>query len=237
MGAAQTDTRLPRLPRLHALLAPHLRPRTPQQTETARVIRRWGGRYDAESRGALAWELLVGHLLRRLRKEADFARYSAIWTARTLLTDDFERLPDRLLAPALALALRQATAGLRRHGTWGAVHRLRIAHPLARLPVVGRRYAVTFPSGGSNETLDHSGHGPVTGRHVSSFGSCARHVSDLSDPDGNEFVLLGGQDGWLGSTTFADQIMLWQEGRRMTIPLDPSTATDSFPHFTALQPG
>ncbi len=236
MRASQTDTRLPALPQLHALLVPHLSPRTAQQAETARIIRYWGGRYDEESRGALAWELLVGHLLRALRKDADFARYSAIWTAQALLTEDFERLPDALLRPALGLALRRATAGLRRFRTWGAVHRLRLAHPMAQLPVVGRRYAVTMPSGGSNDTLDKSGHGPVTGRHMSEFGSCARHVSDLADPDANEFVLLGGQDGWVGSTTFADQVVLWREGRRMTIPLDPEAATESFPHVTVLRP-
>ena len=234
--AAQTDTRVPALPRLHAVLAPRLAPRTQQQAETARLIRRWGGRYDEESRGALAWELLVGHLLRGLRKDADFARYSAIWTARTLLTEDIEQVPDALLRPALALALRQATAGVRRFKTWGGVHRLRLAHPFARLPLAGARYVIDLPSGGSNDTLDKSGHDPVTGRHVSTFGSCARHVSDLADPDRNEFVLLGGQDGWLGSTTFADQVTLWREGRRMTIPLDPARAGADYPHRTVLTP-
>ena len=236
MRAAQTDVRVPALPRLHGLLVPRLKPRTVQQDETAWVIRRWGGRYDTESQGALAWELLVGHTLRILRKDADFARYSAIWTPRLLLAEDFDRLPDTLLLPALAVALRCAAAGLRRFGTWGAAHSIRLAHPMAHLPLAGRRYAVEFPSGGGNETLDASGHPPVTGRHASGFGSCARHVSDLADPNANEFVLLGGQDGWLGSTTFADQVTLWREGRRMTIPLDPAAATDSFPHVTVLQP-
>jgi penicillin amidase len=236
LRAAQTDMRLPALPQLHAALIPHLVPRTAQQAVTVQAIRHWGGRYDAESRGALAYELLVGHLVRALRKDADFARYSAIWTARTLLTEDIERLPRALLRPALALALRQATAGLRRFGTWGEVHRLRIAHPLAHLPLAGRRYAVTVPSGGSNDTLDKSGHPPVTGRHFADFGSCARHVSDLADPNANEFVLLGGQDGWPGSTTFTDQIALWQEGHRITIPLDPDAAPDLYPHVTVLRP-
>ncbi len=236
MRATQTDMRMPALPRLHAILTPHLAPRTAQQTATVHLIQNWGGRYDAESRGALAYELLIGHLVRALGKNADFARYSAIWTARALLTEDFERLPPALLKPALALALRQATAGLRRFGTWGAVHRLRIAHPLAHLPIAGRRYAVTIPSGGSNDTLDKSGHAPVTGRHVADFGACARHVSDLADPNANEFVLLGGQDGWPGSTNFADQITLWREGRRMTIPLDPDAAAQTYPHITILRP-
>jgi penicillin amidase len=236
MRATQTDVRLAALPDLHALLAPSLRPRTTRQAEAALLIQRWNGRYNAESRGALAWELLVGHLLRALRRDIDFARYSAIWTARALLTEDIGRVPAARLAPALQVALRQATAGLRRYGAWGGVHHLRLAHPLARLPLVGGRYAVIFPAGGSNDTLDKSGHGPVTGPHASSFGSCARHVSDLGDPNANEFVLLGGQDGWLGSSTFADQVALWRTGRRMTIPLLPEAAAAHFPHVTVLRP-
>ncbi len=236
MRGLQTDVHLPALPDLHGLLAPALRPRTARQAETTRLIRDWDGGYEAASRGALAWELLVGHLVRVLRRERDFARYSAIWTARALLTEDIGRLPAAHLAPALALALRRATAGVRRYGAWGAVHQVRLAHPLARLPGVGRRYAVGFPSGGSNDTLNKSGHGPVTGPHASSFGSCARHVSDLGDPDANEFVLLGGQDGWLGSANFADQVGLWRAGRRMTIPLHPQAAEASFPHVTVLRP-
>ena len=236
LRAAQTDMRLPALPPLHAIVMPHLAPRTAKQAETVYVIRHWGGRYDAESRGALAYELLVGHLVRALGKDAVFARYSAIWTARTLLTEDIARLKPALLRPALALALRQTTTGLRRFKTWGEAHRLRIVHPLARLPLAGRRYAVTVSSGGSNDTLDKSGHAPVTGRHFADFGSCARHISDFADPNANEFLLLGGQDGWLGSTTFADQIALWQEGRRITIPLDPDSAPALYPHVTILRP-
>jgi penicillin amidase len=234
--ATQTDVQLAALPDLHGLLAPALRPRGTAQIKTAYLIQHWDGRYDAESRGALAWELLVGHLLRALRKDADFARYSAIWTARALLTEDIKRLPAAHVARALALALPQAAAGVRRYRTWGAVHHLRLAHPFARLPLVGGRYAITFPAGGSNDTLDKSGHGAVTGRHTSSFGSCARHVSDMADPNANEFVLLGGQDGWLGSANFADQVALWRDGRRMTIPLHPDAAAASFAHVTVLRP-
>ena len=53
-------------------------------------------------------------------------------------------------------------------------------------------------------------HGLVNRRHHSSLGSMARHVSDLSDPDANWFVLLGGQDGWFGAENFADQMPLWR---------------------------
>jgi penicillin G amidase len=236
MRALQTDVQIATLPRLHPILLPALRPRTRMQAATVEILHGWTGTYEADSQGALAWELLLGHLVAALRKHTGFARYSAIWTARLMLTEDIQRLPPGVLAPAVGIALRLATAGLRRYRTWSGAHHVRLAHPLARLPF-GGRHAVQFPAPGGNDTLDKSGHGLVTGRHTSSFGACARHVSDLADPDANEFVLLGGQDGWLGSSTFADQVVLWREGRRMTLPLRPETARARFPDVTVLRPG
>jgi penicillin amidase len=81
-----------------------------------------------------------------------------------------------------------------------------------------------------------TGHGLVSGPHEVSFGSMARHVSDLSDPDANWFVLFGGQDGWLGSANFADQVPLWREGRSIRVPLRPATVAAEFPRTTVLSP-
>jgi acyl-homoserine lactone acylase PvdQ len=43
-------------------------------------------------------------------------------------------------------------------------------------------------------------------------------VLDLADPDANFFILAGGQDGWLGSSTYADQLDLWR-GAYVQLPL------------------
>ena len=116
------------------------------------------------------------------------------------------------------------------------MHRLALRHPLAALPVVGARYATQdLPMPGGNDTLNKTGHGAVRGRHRVTFGACARHVSDMADPDANHFVLLGGQDGWLGSANAADQVALWQAGRAIPVPLRPEPARD-WPHRTALLP-
>jgi penicillin amidase len=103
--------------------------------------------------------------------------------------------------------------------------------------VIGRRYRVgEWPVGGSNETLMKTRHGFSGGRHTVGFGAQARHISDMADTDANFFVLLGGQDGWLGSTTFADQVSLWREGLHVRVPLRPETVEASFPHVTTLTP-
>jgi penicillin amidase len=81
-----------------------------------------------------------------------------------------------------------------------------------------------------------SGHGLVTGPHEVSFGSMARQVSDMADLDANWFTLFGGQDGWLGSAAFADQVPLWRERRGIRMPLRQATVAAEFPRVTVLRP-
>ena len=101
-----------------------------------------------------------------------------------------------MLRDAVATAAPRAA----RYRNWGEVHRLRAAHWLVNLPLLGRAFVLdSFPVGGSRETPMKSGHGLVTGPHEVSFGSMARQVSDMADPDANWFTLFGGQDGWLAA--------------------------------------
>ena len=69
-----------------------------------------------------------------------------------------------------------------------------------------------------------------------SFASTARYISDLADPDANWFVLLGGQDGWLGSTTLVDQAEFYRRGAYIRMPLRPGTVRAEFPLRSTLTP-
>ena len=112
-----------------------------------------------------------------------------------------------------------------------------LAHPLAVLPVVGARYRFADrPIGGSTDTLMKSAHGLTDRRHNARYGSTARHISDMSDLDSNYFVLLGGQDGWIDSSTFLDQLPLWLEGAYIRMPLRMETVREDFPHRMELAP-
>jgi penicillin amidase len=134
-------------------------------------------------------------------------------------------------------ALRQAAHAIGAGETWGSRHRLRLGHPLALLPLVGRTWRCTdLPAGGSADILMKTAHALTDRRHGTRYGSVARHISDLSDLDRNYFVLLGGQDGWLGSTAFLDQVPLWQRGEYITLPLRPETARTVFRYRTRLTP-
>lgn len=196
----------------------------------------WDGRYDADSRGALVWEALLAELTRRLPDQARLLPLSAIWMGRNLILQDALAMPDPALQPILRAALDAAAKVLRRDGRWGAAHRMRVRHYLAAVPVLGRRYRFgAYESPGGNDTLNKTGHGPVRGRHAVSYGASARFVTDLADLDSNRVVLLGGQDGWLGSATFADQVPLWRRGESVALPLRAETAR-AWPRHTVLRP-
>jgi penicillin G amidase len=53
--------------------------------------------------------------------------------------------------------------------------------------------------------------------------------------DRNDFTLLGGQDGWINSTTSLDQVPLWLEGRPVQLPLRLETVRARFPHRVELR--
>jgi penicillin amidase len=120
-------------------------------------------------------------------------------------------------------------------------HRLRLAHPLARVPGIGRDggaigRGIDWGWPGSNETLLKAAHPPVGGRHATGFGSNARYFFDLSDPDVNYLVILGGQDGMPGSVAFVDQAELFRRGAYIKVPLTPATARTRFRHVTLVTP-
>lgn len=213
------------------------RRRPPRRAATLAILAAWDGGYESRSRGALVYETVIAALARGLQGPRRRASYAAVWTTRALLAEDILGTSAGRLRHPLERALEAAARQLARHRDWGGAHRVMLAHHLAAVPLLGRRYVYgRFRGAGGNDTLHKTGHGPVTGRHDVRFGSCARHISDLSDPDANRFVLLGGQDGWIGSDNFLDQVPLWRAGRHVEVPLRPETARTRFPHETVLRP-
>jgi penicillin amidase len=209
----------------------------PRQRRFIAVLAAWDGGYEAASRGALAFELLYHHLARRLVGHRRRVAYSAAWGARALIWQDIMAADPGSRQRALRGALGAAARALGTRQGWGDRHRLRLGHALALAPVLGRAWRFTdLPATGTTDTLQKTAH-PLTERvHGSRYGSGARHISDLSDLDRNHFVLLGGQDGWLGSTTFLDQVPVWRRGESITVPLRPETARATFPYCTELTP-
>ena len=204
-------------------------------------LRVWDGRYDAASPGPVAFKTLLYHVVTGLYAGPDgvVPGLRSNWSALVRwLPSDLDRLAPARRTSLLSQSLAAAEADSRPYPTWGDMHRLRVGWAGAAAPVVGRLFRIAdYPSGGSRNTVMKSAHGLVRERHDASFGSMARQVVDMADLDSNRFTLFGGQDGWLGSANFADQVPLWRDGRLIRMPLRPSTVAREFPTVLHLRAG
>ncbi len=139
------------------------------------------------------------------------------------------------MAPALARATEIAAKGV----VWGDIHKLEVGHVFSRAPLslIANRYLLdTISVPGSKQTIFKTSHNYSDEEHRAFFGAQARHVSDMGDPDANWFILFGGQDGWIGSPAFADQVPLWRKGELIQMPLRPESVSTQFPTVTRLMP-
>ncbi len=201
----------------------------------------WDGEYTIDSQGALLFEAMQATLAPSVYgslNEADVFDVVSRWSwFRYKLAADIRRLSVEQVRAIMPAALDAAARADKEFGAWGQMHRLHLRHVLANAPVLGGRYVFAdVPTGGSNETVMKSAHNPTTERHPASYGSQARQINDMADPDANWFVLLGGQDGWMNAEAFADQLPLWQRGDYIQIPLTRPAVEKSFDRITVLRP-
>ncbi|HSM50318.1 MAG TPA: penicillin acylase family protein, partial [Thermoanaerobaculia bacterium] len=129
---------------------------------------------------------------------------------------------DEVVAAALAAAWRE---GERRFGSdvarWehAGLHRLRLAHPLGGLPLVGRWFdRGPFPVAGSATTVAAFGAVWEGERQRVTYGPSMRWTTDLADPDGTLAILPGGQAGHPGDRHYDDQLPLFLAGRTRPVP-------------------
>jgi penicillin amidase len=235
LAALQRDVAVPGAPALRDALLARLGGRAAGRAAAA--LRTWPGDYAAGSAGALVFEVMLADLSARLARRGRLRGAEAVWTGRTLLAAELAAMPEAAVRTLLRAALRRAGRALRRHGEWGALHRMRLSHHLGMLPLLRRRFTYAeWAAPGGNDTLNKTGHPPARRRHAVSYGASARFLADLADPDANRVVLLGGQDGWPGSRNFLDQATLWHAGEYVPLPLRPETAR-GWPFHLTLTPG
>ncbi len=239
LARLQMDTRSPAARRLAGELAPLLRA-AGQGEGIATRLDTWDGDYRPDSAAAATFEILLYYLVPALYTDGRRQASALLgqWGFLTkYLIPDLEALSPTRRARLLRHVLRKTARRAGRYAVWGDMHRLGAAHWLGRFPVLGKAFRLArFPVGGSRETPMKTAHGLVAGPHDAVYGSQARHISDLSDPDENYFVLFGGQDGWLGSANFADQIDLWRQGNYIRMPLRAETIAAEFPLTMDLEP-
>jgi len=212
--------------------------RRPEAVALIDALAAWDGDYAADSRGAAAFELLVFHIAHALFGPDELAALQVGWTARARLFAAINETEPSRRGAALASALEPAARDFAAVPSWGALHRLMLRHPIGFAPLIGGFYPfVDIAAAGSSETLNKTAHGLVNARHAANYGSTARYLFDLADPDRNYFAILGGQDGFLGSVDFLDQVPLWRDGSMIEVPLRLATVRARFPFRTRIEPG
>ena len=207
-----------------------------EAAEAITRMRNWDGHYRAGSVGAVSFEQFRAGFVHSFYSRLLGEEHGAIMARRGgVLVRDMEQASREVLDAALTAGLEAAEKGLDVFTDWSDMHRLSLAHPLSMLPVIGERYRFgDHGVGGSSETIMKTAHDASATRHTVRYGANARHVSDMTDMDENYFVLLGGQDGWLNSSTMLDQWPLWQSGGYVRMPLTPEGVLASFPHVTVI---
>ena len=205
-----------------------------------RCLSEWDGTYRASSRGAAAFQLLV-HAFALPFLETGYGKALAGYLLASeaffrVLEEELTRDPGPALLRDLRAGTLKAYSHWRLYPTWGILHRMRLAHPLRALPLIGRLFVLgEAGTDGSAQTVLKSSH-PVTDRpHHVTYGAVARHISDLSDPDENYFALLGGQDGWLLGENTLDLWAGWKRGEYVKLPLRPESVRAAFPHVLMLE--
>ena len=211
----------------------------------------WNGCYDADSTGAVAFQSLLFHFAGAYyAKRYDKPMAQMLLTtafAREFLRRDLAAEPSPNPSPAdqpeeICALLRDATAraaeSAKAFHNWGEMHRLPIAHLFAVLPYIGEKYRLAdYPAAGANETLWKSAHPLTAGKNSATYGAIARAIADLSNPEENYFVLLGGQDGRLNSEAALDQVPLWLSRQYVKVPLPLESVRKSFEYCVELRPG
>ena len=213
-----------------------------RQAAVLEELSNWDGSFDSRSRGALLMSLFVYYFSNEYyarRFGPAIRKYLlASQALNSFLLDDLRDAAQPGLDAALLDALRKTASKADDYGNWGEMHTLVLKHPLSRLPLAGNHYVFARqPAAGSTLTVMKTAHGMTDEVHETRYGANARHISDLSDPDENYFVLLGGQDGFLGSANFIDQLPLWNESSYIRVPLRPETARHEFPYMIRLAAG
>jgi penicillin G amidase len=199
------------------------------------------GDYRVDARGPVVYETLLYHLVPAVygaKSPRELAGpYSDLRQLKRYLLSDMQALDTDRRRGILVNAVRSAARDSARFATWGDMHRLRVQHWFAALPLLGRNFIYgDYPSGGSRETPMKTAHGLINDVTMSTFGSQARFISDMGDPDSSAFALIGGNDGWIGSENALDQVPLWLQGEYIRMPLRAETVAREFPIITVLRP-
>lgn len=249
LAAIQMDTvSLPARATL-PLLA-EVEPHDDEQRAALDLLRDWDGDMATDSPGAAifnAWSQRIARaVLAPPLGDELFRRYHA-WRETfqcevlpALLQDPDGWLDDDLLLAALTDALRELREQLGEDLTewrWGALHRLRLVHPLGALPGLEPLFtAVDEELGGDEQTVMQGGFDGRDGYAAAVIASW-RVVYDLGDLDRSIGVLPAGVSGNPSSPHWNDQAALWLAGAAHPLPFTRAAVERAAVSTLRLVPG
>ncbi len=204
---------------------------------------RWDGHYTTESEGAVSFEILTWQMAllifeQQLSNDALRERLLKSDDWRMFLDRHIKQMDSSDLQQLVVEALQKSSRAEAEFGTWGDMHKQVVQSPLGLVPMLGNRFQFEkYPSAGGGTTLNKAAFSPGFSQRNVTFGAQARHISDMSDPNENYFVMLGGNDGWLNNPHLYDQVRLWRKGSYIKLPLEMERVKQKFDlHQTTVFP-
>ncbi|MGH2631455.1 MAG: penicillin acylase family protein, partial [Actinomycetota bacterium] len=223
-----------------------LEPSNDDQRLALDLLRGWDGDVRADSAAAAVFQVWSAAVARRVLEpllgEVLFGRYHAdreVWHCSVLPTLAREGDP----AP-LAAALEDAVAELRQRlgadpagWRWGALHRLRLAHPLATIPGLEPLFTAADAEIGGDESTVMQTSFDSRERLDAVVIPSWRAVYDLADLDRSVGVLPTGISGNPASPHWNDQAHLWLAGATHPLPFSDAAVAAAAVADMRLVPG
>lgn len=184
-------------------------------------LKNWDGRYEIDRSSAP--NILIFHVAEaHLSKKYGEAGGAFLQRSRALPSILYEDSYEEGFKDLVNEVAQKALNDFQSNPTWGDIHKLKVQHWIGNVPVLGVGYVFDeFSIAGSDSTIFKTSASLTNEVHNARFGANSRHISDLRDPDENYFILMGGQDGFVGSAQYIDQLQLWREGKLIKVSLNP----------------
>lgn len=224
-----------------AALCGGLKPADPLEQQALEALRTWDGHLGPDSVGGAIYIVMQHHALRRAYgavlgdelMDAWLGKGSALAPANgrvgrsttALLRELQGQEPgfleaggwDDLLAGSLADAvkyLRQRLGDQISGWRWGALHRLKLSHPMAAVKPLHLIFrGVEAPIGGDMSTPCQTAYAPHQSFAATAWAPSYRQVVDFADLSRSVSIHPVGQSGHPGSPHYLDLFPLWLEGR------------------------
>ena len=203
---------------------------------------KWNGDYEKEKIEPVIFELFLHALGKKMISKRFQQPESIKILEQTLFLKDLTREilaeePIETRSLIVQNILDQIHWKSTSYINWGEFHPMKVQFALGYLPWIGKAFQYDeMPASGSTDTLFKRSFLMTESGAAITYGSSARHISDMSDLDSNYFVLYGGQNGYPFSKNIADQIPLWEAGQYIQMPMRLETVKKQFQTVLELKP-